>query len=77
MKRITVDLPDLTYRRLKAKAALQGCSIKELVSSVLARDLNSENPRRVVGRVALPLIRSKRPGWLKLTNKTINKTLLP
>jgi hypothetical protein len=32
MKRMTVDLPELTYRRLRAEAALRGCSIKELVS---------------------------------------------
>jgi hypothetical protein len=29
------------------------------------------------GRVTLPLIKSKRPGWLRLSNKTIHEILLP
>jgi len=29
--RTTVDIPDPIYRRLKAEAAMQGCSVKELV----------------------------------------------
>jgi hypothetical protein len=75
--RTTVDIPDPIYRRLKARAAQQGRSVKELVLHGVEIELNGENPRKAQGRVALPLIRSKRPGWLKLTNKAIDEILLP
>ena len=29
--RTTVDIPDPTYRKLKSKAAQEGCSVKELI----------------------------------------------
>jgi hypothetical protein len=40
-------------------------------------ELNSEKRGPTKQRVALPLIRSKRPGWLKLSNKTIHEILRP
>jgi plasmid stability protein len=72
-----VDIPDPIYRRLKARAAQEGRSIKELVLHGVEAELNGESPRKDQERVTLPLIRSKRPGWLKLTNKTIDEILLP
>ena len=75
--RTTVDIPDLTYRQLKARAALRGCSVKELILRGVEAELNSEKRGLPKGRVALPLIRSKRPGWLKLSNEAIHEILLP
>jgi hypothetical protein len=75
--RTTVDIPDATYRQLKARAALRGCSVKELILRGVEVELNGERRERVKGMPALPLIKSKRPGWLKLTNKTIHETLFP
>jgi hypothetical protein len=75
--RTTVDIPDPTYRQLKARAALRGCSVKELVLRGVEAELNGGKAETNRGRVALPLIRSKRPGWLKLNNKTIHEILLP
>jgi hypothetical protein len=75
--RTTVDIPDPTYRQLKAKAALRGCSVKDLILRGVEVELNGERHTQAKGRVALPLIRSKRPGWLKLNNKTIHEILLP
>jgi hypothetical protein len=75
--RTTVDIPDPTYRQLKAKAALRGCSVKDLILRGVEVELNGERRTQVKGRVALPLIRSKQPGWLKLNNKTIHEILLP
>jgi hypothetical protein len=75
--RTTVDIPDPTYRQLKARAALRGCSVKELVLRGVEAELNSEKARTNNRRVALPLIKSKRPGWLKLSNKIIHEILLP
>jgi len=75
--RTTVDIPDPTYRQLKARAALRGCSVKELILRGVEAELNGEKRGQTKGRVALPLIKSKRPGWLRLSNKTIHEILLP
>jgi hypothetical protein len=75
--RTTVDIPDPTYRQLKAKAALQGCSVKDLILRGVEVELNGDRRTQAKGRVALPLIKSKRPGWLKLSNKVIHEILLP
>jgi hypothetical protein len=75
--RTTVDIPDPTYRQLKARAALRGCSVKELILRGVESELNGEKRRETNGRVALPLIKSKRPGWLRLSNQTIHEILRP
>jgi hypothetical protein len=75
--RTTVDIPDPTYRNLKARAARRGCSVKELILRGVEAELNDGKHREAKGRVALPLIRSKRPGWLRLSNQTIDDILLP
>lgn len=75
--RTTVDIPDPTYRQLKAKAALRGCSVKALILHGVEAELKGEKRGQAKGRVALPLIKSKRPGWLRLSNKTIHEILLP
>lgn len=75
--RTTVDIPDPTYRQLKARAALRGCSVKALILRGVEAELSDEERRRPKERVTLPLIKSKRPGWLRLSNKTIHEILLP
>ena len=75
--RTTVDIPDPTYRQLKARAALCGCSVKELILRGVEVELNAEKSRKRQGKVTLPLIKAKRPGWLRLSNKSINEFLLP
>lgn len=75
--RTTVDIPDPIYRQLKSKAALQGCSVKALILKGVETELNGETKGGGARRTHLPLIKSKRPGWLKLTNKTINEIILP
>jgi hypothetical protein len=77
MVRTTVDIPDLTYRQLKARAALRGCSVRELILRGVEAELNGEKRGETKGKVTLPLIKSKRPGWLRLSNKTIHEILLP
>jgi hypothetical protein len=75
--RTTVDIPDSMYRRLKSAAALHGCSIKELVLRGVRAELHAQNRRRKRKRVRLPIIASRRPGWLKLSNQKINEILFP
>jgi len=75
--RTTVDIPDPLYRQLKSRAALRGCSVKELILRGVQGELNGKKDKPAAARIAPPVIRSKRPGWLKLDNKTINEILFP
>ena len=71
--RTTVDIPDPTYRRLKARAAAQGCSVKELVLRGVAQELRVGTKQR--RRIQLPIVSSKQPGTLRLTNKRIYEVI--
>ena len=75
--RTTVDIPDPVYRQLKSKAALRGCSVKELILRGVEAELTGDMRKPAGAKIAEPLIRSKRPGWLKLDNRTINEILFP
>lgn len=75
--RTTVDIPDSVYRRLKTEAAHRGCSVKELVLRGVKAELEGGKPARKLQAVKLPIIESKRPGWLHLTNHQINEILFP
>jgi Arc/MetJ family transcription regulator len=72
--RTTIDLPDLLFRQGKAVAALRGSTLKEFIQDALRQAVTSD--RRVRRRkVKLPLIRSKHPGTLHLTNADIENLL--
>jgi hypothetical protein len=74
--RTTLDLPDELFRRVKSKSALLGISLKEFISSALERELESALTREAKPkRVKVPLIRSKHPGTLRLTNAQIEELL--
>jgi SHS2 domain-containing protein len=75
--RTTVDIPDAVYRRLKSEAAQRGCSVKELVLRGVKAELEGGKPVRKAKAITLPIIDSKRPGWLRLTNQQINEILFP
>jgi hypothetical protein len=75
--RTTVDIPDPLYKRLKVKAASQGCSVRELVLRGLKTELDERKGLPDSKRIALPIIDSRRLGWLRLTNSQINEILFP
>jgi hypothetical protein len=75
--RTTVDIPDSVYRRLKTEAVQRGCSVKELVLRGVKAELEGGKAARKPRAVKLPIIDSKRPGWLHLTNHQINEILFP
>ena len=54
--RTTVDLPDALLRELKAKAALEGTTLKQLVLTLVERGLHAPpgQASRRSGRSALP-----------------------
>jgi hypothetical protein len=65
--RTTVDIPDPIYRELKARAAREGTSVKELILKGVSITLRAEAPTlKHKGKLKLPVIRSKNPGSLKL-----------
>jgi hypothetical protein len=72
-----VDIPDELYRQIKARAALQGCSVKQLILRGVEAELEGRKSVTTGHRVALPLVEAKRPGRLKITNAQIDEILFP
>ncbi len=68
--RTTVDIPNPVYRRLKARAASEGHSTKALILRGVERVLE-EKPATSSRRVTGPIVRSKRPGTVRLDNARI------
>ena len=73
--RTSIDLPDDLFREAKARAARRGVPLRELVTNALRRELAMEAERAGSESVALPLVRSSRPGRVKLTNARIEEIL--
>lgn len=62
--RTTIDLPDALLRQLKAKAALEGTTLKALLHNMIERSLRiraSGSPESSPSPAALPSIRLGRP----------------
>ena len=72
--RTTVDMPDPVFRKMKATAALRGVSLKEFLLSAVEHEMANKQAKKDY-TVRLPLIRSKRPGTLNLTNAEIEDLL--
>ena len=72
--RTTIDLPDDLFRRVKSKAALRGETLKGFVRAAIEKEIAGE-PSETSVRVKLPLIKSKKPKTLSLTNAEIENLL--
>jgi hypothetical protein len=72
--RTTIDLPDDLFRRVKSQAALRGETLKEFVQSAMEKEITTQAPAGPF-RVTLPLIKSKKPKTLSLTNAQIENLL--
>ena len=68
--RTTIDIPDALYRRLKARAAGEGRSAKALILRGVEQVLKAK-PDVPGRRVNLPLVKSKRPGAIRIDNARI------
>jgi hypothetical protein len=70
--RTTIDIPDEIYRGVRILAAERGTTVRELVLEGLEIVKNSKQiqPQK---RFEVPVIRSKRPGTLHLTNEQIDE----
>jgi hypothetical protein len=71
--RTTLDLPDDLLRKAKIAAVTSGITLKELISRALARELQQTSQTPAERRVKFPIIRSKRPGTLNLTDEDIRR----
>ena len=72
--RTTVDLPDALFRELKSVAAQRGTTLKDLIRVAIEiemRDMQSKG----VNRVQFPILASKNPGSLSLTNADVEDLL--
>jgi hypothetical protein len=72
--RTSVDLPDTLFRQAKATAALRGTTLKEFIVTAVQRELAGPATETPV-RLQPPLVRSKKPGTLRLTNAEVEELL--
>ncbi|HWY06558.1 MAG TPA: hypothetical protein VNY24_06830 [Candidatus Acidoferrales bacterium] len=68
--RITIDIPDALYRNLMAKAAREKRPVEELILRSVETMLLLRETKKG-RRVTLPIVRSKRPGSLRIDNDKI------
>ena len=68
--RTTIDIPDALYRRLKARAAAEGQPAKALILKAVEQVLEAAPASKK--RIVIPVIPSKQPGTLRLTNAQID-----
>ena len=67
--RTTLDLPDDLMRHLKSRAALEGCSLRDLVLALVERGMQEPASRPSVTPPTLPTICIGQPlGAASLTN---------
>jgi hypothetical protein len=69
--RTTIDIPAPLYKRLKARAADDGSSAKRLILRGVEQVLREKPSNSRRKRIQLPLVRSKRPGKVRLDNARI------
>lgn len=72
--RITLDLPDPLFRELKTVAAQRGTSLKSLIRTAVEAEIR-KSEGKVRRRVKAPLLQSRKPGSLNLTNAEIEDAL--
>ena len=68
--RTTIDLPDELIREAKAIAARRGTALKTFVRAALEEEVR-KTERKAGRRVKFPLLSSREPGRLNLTNAEI------
>jgi len=69
--RTTIDLPDAVFRELKVVAARRGTSLKDVVRKAVEEEI-AKAERTAGRRQKFPLLASREPGTLDLTNAEID-----
>jgi hypothetical protein len=73
----TVVLPDGIFRRAKAETAMRGRTLRAFILDAVVHELDGGvSDAAVRRRVKLPLVRSRRPGSLKITADTVAEAML-
>jgi hypothetical protein len=73
-----IDLPDALFRKTKALAALQGCSLKDLIVRAIENETKGTAPaaqRLAAGGFNFPHLRLRQPRKLDLTNFDFDELL--
>jgi len=65
--RVTIDFPDPLFRELKAEAGRRGESLENVIRNAVEIEIRKEQSK-AVRRVSFPLLPSREPGTLNLTN---------
>jgi hypothetical protein len=74
--RITIDIPGQLYKQVKARAALQGRTVREIVLKGIEREMRDTPAIKAKKkRIQLPLIRGKRTRKIDLTNVDMDEIL--
>jgi hypothetical protein len=72
----TVELPDPIFRQAKAEAAMEGRALRAFILDAVVHELDrAKEAGRARRRIALPLVRSRRPGSLRITGDTVADAL--
>ncbi|MDL5055064.1 hypothetical protein QQ056_16115 [Oscillatoria laete-virens NRMC-F 0139] len=69
----TVEIPDELYRRAKIKAAMEGVKIKDMIAEGLSVVLESNNSAKKGKRISLPLVKTGKPGSMKIDEELISR----
>jgi len=68
--RTTIDIPDTILRRLQSQAVLERGSVNDLILKSVKAALQPHD-KEFRHKISLPLIRSKPPGSVRLSNAKI------
>jgi len=69
--RTTLDLPDELLKRSKIEAVERGITLRELVSTALAKEVGPGPSAAARRRIHFPIFSSRQPGSLELSNADI------
>jgi uncharacterized caspase-like protein len=73
--RIIVDLPDAIYQQLRSLASKRGTTTTQILRGVVEREVVAAARTRQRRRVKVPILKSKQPRTLNLTNSEIEDLL--
>jgi hypothetical protein len=73
--RTTVDLPNELTREVKIAAASRGVTLKVFLRMAVEHELKRESVPLKPEKLKFPLVSSKKPGALKISNEQIEDLL--
>ena len=68
--RTTLDIPDVAYRRLKIKAAMEGKTIRKIALRGILREID-ERDTTPLPRLSEPILKSYAPGSIDIDDERI------